>query len=207
MIKPYSLLLLLLTNCNSNKNCTITISELIKTNNNKLFVIEDESNKSIFTLRDKGNDSLKGGEYSFNEKKILKSYKFFKTKNAYSYNEEFDSDGNLIKTEGRPLVDKKIREVNKDSAIFYFYFFSLNKEYNGINISLNNENIWQNVSPHKDTLYSNMSVVSLKMNTRNLKQFKIYLHVTYYDACKSKIEEFADSILLIKTPYLNLDLK
>ena len=197
---PYLLMVLIGVNCannNTNTDCTITGDKVFEGNKNKLFIVDS------LTIRDKGLDSIKGGEYTLYKNNNLKSYKFFGSLNAYTYNEEYAENGNLIKVEGHPLVLKKIREVNADSAVFGFYFFALNKLYTNIVASTSNCLKFKPL-PISDSLYSNMIFVAFSMSTKNLSKFTIYIQTDYHNFCNAKRELFTDTINLIKNPILNI---
>ena len=194
-----SIFLILTISCNNeNSNCLVTATSLYKTSSSKLFVVD----KFDKILRDKCIDSIKGGEYSFYKNEQLKSYRFFQNMDAYTYNEEYDSTGKISKIEGKLLVYSKVREVNRDSAFFRLYLFSLNKLYTNSLISINNISKLS-INPSSDTLYSNMSVISFGINTKGLNDFNIYLETDYIDLCNSKREVFRDTLHMTTTPVLN----
>ena len=203
MYKYCFVLFLLLVNCKSRiNNCIVKVNVFLKRNANKVYVI-DEFGKNKLIIRDKGIDSVKGGEYLF-DNGVLKSYKFFQTMNAYTYNEEYDDNGRSFRTEGEPLVDTKIREVNKDSAFFSFSFFSLNKTYRTLFIT-NNSGDKFSLQLKDDSLYSNMYIGSFGLSTRGLSRFSLYLGVEYSDNCESDVKFLKDTVFLVKDSILNFE--
>src|SRR6266542_3521405 len=151
-----------------NANCNITIKEFLKENRNKVFGTKVDDGK-VLEFRDKGRDSLVGGYYSFDSNGYLKSYQFFSNMKEYVYNEEYDKKGSSINVMGYPLVHNVAR---------------LTSDYRNFNLT-----------PVKDTLYSNMLVSSFEFNNLKREQDIIaYFDVEYENECSKKIESFKDTI-------------
>jgi len=186
--------------CKHNNNpCVVKAAGLYKTDSGKLFVV-DKLNK---IMRDKGKDSIKGGEYEFYQNEVIKSYKFYQSMNAFTYSEEYDSTGKITKKEGSPMLYVNIKEIGLDSANFSLYFFALNRIYTQAYISINNK---RKVSliPTPDTLFSNMSIISHGVNTGDLNEFSLFVQAEYFDLCNSSSGVIYDTIKLRAKPILNL---
>jgi len=182
-----------------NANCNITIKEFLKENRNKVFGTKVDDGK-VLEFRDKGRDSLVGGYYSFDSNGYLKSYQFFSNMKEYVYNEEYDKKGSLINVMGYPLVHNVARLTSDSSVNISMYFFTLKKSYKRINV-ITSDNRNFNLTPVKDTLYSNMLVSSFEFNNLKREQDIIaYFDVEYENECSKKIESFKDTITLHYTP-------
>jgi hypothetical protein len=198
--------LLLMQGCKPKKvGCTFSSDELLRNNANKVF-IPDKIKGHIMEINDKGVDSIKGGVYFFYENGRLKGYNFFENMQAYTYNEQYDETGQLIKIIGKPLVDTKIREVNADSAFIRLYFFSLQKTYKKLSVSIN-DTLKLYLDLKNDTLYSNMKIASFGLNTKGLSQIEIHFSVDYKNECTNQNEIVRDTLSLIKNPKLNFTKK
>lgn len=189
--------------CKSKKvRCTPTCDDIIQQTGTKTF-IPDMVKGHIVEINDVGIDSVKGGAYFFDTSKNLKSYKFFENMKAFTYDEEYDKGGDLTKTTGKPLVDRVIREVNKDSAFIRLYFFSLNKTYQKLNVQIN-DSLSLDLDLYKDTTYSNMKLASFGLSTRGLRSIECKLKITYKNGCDNKYYDIKDTISLNKNPYLSI---
>lgn len=199
MNKIFIPLVFVLFSCSEKKKtaCLITYDELNK--NNKVFL----SDSTDYTFTDKAMDSIKGGAYFFNKEKIFESYKFFATEDRYTYSEEYNSKGQLIHTDGFPMVYKNIKEVNKDSTYVTYYFYCYNKEYNNPTLLIN-EMEKVNLILKPDTLYSNMLKSSFGFNSIGRKFIRLNLEVTYYDHCLKKSQVIVDTVMLTKEPRLEI---
>ena len=92
--------------------------------------MRQQGNRKLTTFNIKGNirkvinlgvDST-NGIYSFYKSGHLQSYRFFANSEAYTYSEEYDEDGSLVKMEGNPLVYNTTELTTEDSISFELYF-------------------------------------------------------------------------------------
>src|SRR4051812_29928430 len=111
-MKKWKLFLFItLAGCSSQpRDCRILAKEILDKYSGKVHPVYDSSN-ILVGISDNDISSVKGGVYYITRQGQLESYKFFKTKLAYSYNEEYDSTGQMIKQNGKGIVDENIREV------------------------------------------------------------------------------------------------
>jgi hypothetical protein len=201
MSKKYLFLLFFLNGCHyKNSNCILSAKELLKEDSNKLYVAFKLKNV-ILGISDIGQDSIRKGAYYFNKDGNLMSYKFFKTENAYSYSEEYDKDGVIKSVEGKLIVDKRIKEVNLDSAFVKLYLFSLNRTYRRISVKINNGKDF-NLSYKDDSIFSNMKVSSFGFKTTGLTRIDIYFNIQYDEDCVGKTNIFLDTLSILKNPHL-----
>lgn len=194
----YILLLISFISCNRHKtDCALYVDDL--KDNSKVFVV-DSSNYQIL---DRGLDSIKGGAYFFYKNKRLKSYKFFASKQGYTYSEEYDENGNLVRKNGKPIVYQNIKEINKDSMFITYYFYAYNKIYSVPKISVNGSNKI-NLKLIEDTLYSNMLSGSIGFNAGGSQFVNIYLEVKCTDKCSAQTELLTDTTMLSMYPDINI---
>ncbi len=194
------LLLVILFGCKrSNLNCILTNEQIVNQQSKKIVTIPNDSANLPDDLGDRGLDSLtRIGYYTFYKNKNLKSYRFFATNDAYTYNEEYDIDGNLKKTEGGPLVFTNIKEIGKDSAFFQLYFSRLNRVFDdSVLISMDNRNIFK-VNLIDDSLRSYISISSFGINTKGFKKFKVYISTNYVNSCNYKKNTLLDTLAFTK---------
>jgi hypothetical protein len=175
--------------------CFIDAADIIKGSHRKLITVKDSGYK-ISALYDEGWDSLKGGAYLFYPNELLKSYTFYQNRVAV-YNETYDEHGYLIRTQGSPMVDRVINEINEDSAYVEVYFFKPKKTYQQLNIKINN-NPAVNYSLGNDTVYSNVQSVVFGITTSELNRINLYSRITYMDECTKVEHILSDSLFLVK---------
>ena len=194
--------LIILMGCNSKKkDCLVTASEILNNNLDKVHAVYSEKHM-ILGISDNVNNSSKGGAYYFYNSGALQSYKFFQTDSAYSYNEEHDETGRLIKQDGSPIVDESIREVNVDSAVVKISLFALRRTYEELSVTIDNNNPFYSKLAD-DSLRSNLKMTSFGFNTKGLKDIKVFLSIQCINECSGKKEIFKDTISMIKNPRLN----
>jgi hypothetical protein len=185
----------LLAGClNEPFNCELD-GNIIFNESKGMLLILDSINGKILSLKDRGLDSIKGGVYFFYPNGRLESYKFFQTTRAYTYNEEYDPGGYLVKVEGKPLVDVKIKEYRKDSIGVSFFLFGLHKIYSPVSVVVNN-NSKLIISPTKDALFSNMYTGKFSVLTKELDHIEMVLTVDWKGECLNKDGNFNDTIVL-----------
>jgi hypothetical protein len=171
--------------------------ELLKSN--KVFMPGRDSYKLI----DKGEDSTIGGTYYFYKNGSLQSYKFFGSYSTYTYNEEYDLKGKLVRTEGNPIVYRNIKEVGKDSAVVTYYIYAYNKFFFGPKILINDSSK-VDLRLEDDTLYSNMLSASVGFNTKGLSFISLYLEVSYINHCIEGGELLKDTMTFSTYPRLEV---
>ncbi|HEY4150367.1 MAG TPA: hypothetical protein VGM41_15620, partial [Chitinophagaceae bacterium] len=115
----------------------------------------------------------------------LESYKFFGDSLAYSYNNEYDKNGQLIKHEGGALVTHFIREINPDSIIIKALFFSLNKSFQSVKVIINDTSKLE-LQAKDDHVFSNMKSFAFGLNIRNKTHAKFLYLIRYNDNCTGK---------------------
>jgi hypothetical protein len=196
-MKWYAFLLIIsVTACKSKGvPCFIDATDIIKGSHKKLITVKDSGYK-ISALYDEGWDSLKGGAYLFYPNELLKSYTFYQNRVAV-YNETYDEHGYLIGTQGSPMVNRVINELNEDSAYVEVYFFKPRKTYQQLNIKINN-NPAVNYTLENDTLYSNIQSVTFGITTTDLNRINLYSQIKYLDDCTKAEHILSDSLFLVK---------
>lgn len=190
-----SILLLIIFGCASNSSqCIITSQDIIMKEKDKIVVIEPKSTLTN-DIVDRGTDSVSEvGYYTFFNNGNLRSYRFFATKQAFTYSEEYDQFGNIISILGSPLVFRKTRIINKDSSVISYFFSTLNRTFSEcVKISIN-ENIRLTKKMHEDSLRSNMKNVVFGLKTTSLKNVTIHLSTDYSKKCSKDIVSLKDTL-------------
>jgi hypothetical protein len=144
---------------------------------------------------DIGIDTVIGGRYSFYPNGRLQSYKFFANDSVYTYNEEYSLSGILERSQGKPLMYKIIKEAGKDSAFFKFYLSALNKDYEEIKVTFEND---KKISIRiiNDTTFSNTKLISFGCDIRGYQDFNITSEIVYREICTGKTKKFVDTLQL-----------
>jgi len=201
-IKCFALLLLLLPSCNQMpSNCKVYAIDILRLNPKKVYIANRNKNV-ILGISDYGRDKTKAGAYYFFPNGVLQYYRFFETDSAYDYEEEYDQAGKLVKMTDQPLVDVRVREVNRDSAIFECYLFALHKSYGNFKVSTNYDLSFDKAL-NDDTTYSNMKVTSIGISTKGQIRFKVFIFCDYVNECTGQKMRIKDTLSLIKNPRLN----
>lgn len=185
-------------------DCRITAEEVMKNNPGKVHAGWLVKGK-ILGISDNGTERDDGRRsvYYFFPNGQLESYKYFQSDSVYTYEEKYDQNGQLAKIIGKPLVNRDIREVNRDSARFRFSLFSLHKTYKNIKaITSYNENL--DLDLKEDKFCTNVKSAIFAMSTKGLTAFKIYFSAEFENECTGKSGVLADTISLVKNPRLNL---
>ena len=204
MKKIILLALVLPLACNiRRRNCPVYAADILRRYPKKVYVVRQDGNR-IIGISDYGRDKTKSGAYYFFPDGKLQYYRFFETDSAYDYEEEYNEEGQIIKTLDNPLVDTRIREVNMDSANIGYCLFSLNKDYSNVKLTLSN-GLEFHPDLKDDTTFSNMKWFSISLNTKNLSRFKIFFSCNYENTCTSQKFLIRDTLPLVKNPKLNLD--
>jgi hypothetical protein len=187
--------------CNKGPICFITAADIQKHAPQKLIVTYGSGQK-INALYDSGWDNSKGGAYLFYKDEKLKSYTFYQNLKKPVYREEYSENGLMTRSEGSPMVDRIITEVNLDSAFFQIYFFKLQKTFQKLKITIN-KNLHFQFPLLDDTANSNIKVVSFGLNTRDLTNLNIYTHIEYLNNCSKINHILSDTLLLVKNPHIS----
>ncbi|HEY4154797.1 MAG TPA: hypothetical protein VGM24_05210 [Puia sp.] len=194
-------LLFSIASCKRGPVCFVTSADIQKQSPQKLLVSYG-SGKKIAGLYDSGWDSTKGGVYLFYPNDHLKSYTFYQNNKKAVYREEYNENGVMVHSEGSPMVDRIITEINLDSAYFQIYFFKLQKTFQRLQITINQNPALQ-FTLQNDSLYSNIKMVSFGLNTKDLSKLNIYSRLEYLNDC-SKIDHIlTDTLLLVKNPHIS----
>jgi hypothetical protein len=173
----------------------IRATDLLKENSNKMYVTHKE-NGEILEIRDKGIDSTKiGGSYSFDKSGRLTLYLFNSSDTSYSYSEEYDSLGNLIKSVGDPLVDFRWGKKGTDSLSFIFFFFALNKKYQNLQIFSNQKDTINPVLMYRSNFYTNMKCTRFRLPILSgQRHLIIYINGLFSDTCTHIQKSFSDTL-------------
>jgi hypothetical protein len=196
------LLIISLTACKSRRPaCFINATDILKGGQKKLMTVKDSGNK-ITALYDEGWDSLKGGAYLFYPTELLKSYTFYQNKTAV-YSENYDEHGYLVRTQGSPMVNRVINELNLDTAYVQVFLYKTMKTYQDLSIQINN-NAPVHYKLENDTLFANMKSVTFGINISDLNKINMYSRIVYTDDCNKVEHVLSDSLFLIKDPHSGL---
>jgi len=191
------------------KYCHLNLKAVLTGNESKVHVNDS-------TVADIGIDSIIGGEYSFFQNGLLKSYSFLVQRADISqkihpgatlvkssadssnviwystYSEIYDSTGKLIKTYGHPLVYSDIH-IMKDSVFIKMYFFTFNKEYEKIVLTDKNHRPYS-ITLQNAPMLSNMELVSLGHKSNGEKDFVAFVQAEYKDKCSLTEQKFFDTV-------------
>ncbi len=187
--------------CSSNEaiNCNSDFENIYNKQIQK-FENSSKSNGRVSILYDRGIDSGNvGGEYTFNESGKLKEYKFFTSKENYTYAEYYDKGGRLKKTEGNPIVFTNIEEINQDSVRFHFFVSSLQKEIISFQLKINSTN-WFFLQQKDDTLFSNIKRYVYPFNAKDTSSIKVFKKLRYKN-CGEVEREVIDSSFIERKEY------
>jgi len=192
-------LIIFLSACKSKSPaCFIDATDILKGGQNKLIIVRDSGYK-VAALYDEGWDSLKGGAYLFYPTELLKSYTFYQNRQAV-YNETYDEHGYLVHSQGSPMVNRVINEINLDTAYVEVFFYNSMKTYQDLVVQIN-QNPPVHYTLENDTLFANMKSVTFGINISEMDKINMYSRIVYTDNC-TKIEHvLSDSLFLIKDPH------
>lgn len=190
-----------IASCKKGPICFLTSADIQKHVPQKLLIAYAAGQK-ITSLYDPGWDSSKGGVYLFYPDDKLKSYTFYQNNKKPVYREEYNENGLMVRSEGSPMVDRIITEVNLDSAYFQIYFFKLQKTFQNLKITINHHPPLQ-FPLVDDSVYSNIKVVSFGLNTKDLTNLNIYSRLEYLNDCSKIDHVLSDTLLLIKNPHIS----
>ncbi len=172
-------------NDKKNTNCGISITQFLENDSTRLQVSE-RANGVIIQLVDKSNDSETLGSYHFYPNGNLKSYKFLTSATKYSYNEEYDSTGNITSIEGSPLLLHLFRKIDSSIVRFTFFFSTLNKEYKNIIIKTN-IGVEFNAELLSNVVFTNIKSVTFNLPVaKNFKDVVIYTNCELINTCLNK---------------------
>lgn len=175
---------LLFFSCERNRKgaCTYTLNELLRIDTPDILITY--LNDSVIEARDKSIDTISFGEYVFDERKNIRSYIFFKNEKYFRYAEEYDSEGNFIKSEGSPFLTYKIFNGIKDTMIFNGFLFALNKKYDYLEVLTNKNDTIRPQLLFKCDIYSNVKCFSFKLPVKYfINDLIIYTKVELTNVC------------------------
>ena len=204
----YCCLIFLLTGCmhvHSNSDCTITMDQILDKNWDRVFIVDSFADEKIVILKDKGGDTVNAGYYTFYESGKLKSYQFVINQDTSDYSEQYDTLGNIVNIEGKPLTQSIIKRINdnrsfeSDSFTVVMYFFALNKEYQALHIKTSDKDVYD-VELRDDTAYyTNTKCASIGVDCKGHDIVMMHWDIESKNTCTGKTEIIKDSI-----PILNL---
>jgi hypothetical protein len=194
-------LLFSLASCKTGPICFLTSADIQKHAPQKL-LISYRSGQKINALYDSGWDNSKGGVYLFYPDDRLKSYTYYQNLKKPVYREEYNENGVMTRSEGSPMVDRIITEINLDSAFIQIYFFKLQKTFQKLKITINKKPplLFPLVD---DSVYSNIKTVSFGLNTVDLTNLNIYSRLEYMNDCSKIDHVLSDTLLLVKNPHIS----
>ncbi len=196
------LLIIFLSACKSRgPACLIDKTDILKGAQKKLIQVKDSGYK-ISALYDEGWDSLKGGAYILYPNEFLKSYTFYENR-AVVYNETYDDHGYLLHTQGSPMVNRVINEMNLDTAFVQVFFYGMMKTYQDLSIQIN-KNPPVRYKLENDTLFANMKSVTFGINISEMDRINMYSRIIYTDNCTKVEHVLSDSLFLVKDPHSGL---
>jgi hypothetical protein len=193
-------LLFFLAACKAGPVCFLTSADIQKQSPQPLLASYGPAQK-ISSLADPGWDSTKGGVYLFYPDGHLKSYTFYLNDKKPVYREEYNENGVMVRSEGSPMVDRVITEVDLDSAYFEIYFFGLQKTFRPLQISINH-NTPIPFTLTADSTYSGIRSVAFGLNTKDMTRLDVYSRVEYLDDCSKADHVLTDTLRLLKDPHL-----
>jgi hypothetical protein len=196
MLSCLVLILVVFSSCDfsKKKDCIYSVNDLIKNNEGKVIVPLNQNQKVEIHDRGIGTDSIAGGVYIFDESRCLKQYMFSNSDSSYSYKEDYDKSGRLFKIEGTPIVESRIIRKQVDSVFLVFFFFALNKKYDGIEVATNHNDIIPKILMYKSKYYSNMKciMIGLPISKTNDK-LEIYTKGSVTDTISKLEHSFSDT--------------
>lgn len=185
--------LIFLGGCNTaNDYCKCVNAKDLLSNNSKFTVVSDSAG-GIVEIWDRGSDKLRDAEYIFDDKGCLNKFLFFNSDETFSFEETYSSDGHINSKKGTPLVYKSFIEVaGSDSVTCLFYFYSLNKEYERIEVDVNGNT--RSIKFIHDTTYANMTLAEFGVNYEKYDSLTIITNFSYVDDCEKKFNLDHDTI-------------
>ena len=203
---PFIIAFFIVSCVGKKRDChNISSKEILSKYPNRVFLPKGGiKGDTVIQILDKGTDSAKGGMYSFNKYSCLRKYIFFQNLRAYTYREDYNERGEIIKTVGKVFVNDDITVIHDDSLFIKVYLFGLKKDYQYLTIKINDGHE-RKLDIDNDTLYTNMKIATFGVNTDNLKKVVIYLSTQYEDERSLRVRNEQDTLSFIKNPKLNLD--
>lgn len=150
---------------------------------------------SIIEVREKTKNGF-GGMYRFDREDNLRFYGFFINDTQFYYSEEYDHKGNIIQTEGVPMVSFDVfRKKNNDTVLFTGSLYSLNKKYEEIEIISNNKDTIRPKLLYKSDLYTNMKEFYFTLPiAKSINDLVFYATGTVISMCNQGKESFNDTV-------------
>ena len=191
------------------KVSSLTLGKLLNDPLAKI-LLTDTSNGYTSRLRDLGTDTIVGGFYEFYPNGKLKNYEFFYNRKedtsqafmkkygdsiiSYSaYGESYDSLGNLERVKFNPFVHS-LTLIKKNCIVnFTLYFFSLDKEYETIEVKTSSNKKYQ-LKLLPDTLYTNMKYATFETEGQGLDSIYAYVTAKYQNLNWGTTEILKDTI-------------
>src|SRR4051812_9704871 len=175
------------------KACGYKVAELIESDSSMgITVLED----NVLELNDKvpHAPSFYGGTYRFDGNSNLRFYGFFVDSLRYRYSELYDSDGNLIETEGSPLLEYRICGKDKDSVLINVSLFALQKKYADLQIITNFGDTIVPPYLYKNPFFSNVKFFPFKLKLApKMTDLVCYAEGTIQNTCTLEQHDFFDT--------------
>mgnify|MGYP000636163138 CR=1 FL=1 len=186
----YVLSFVVFFSCNAEDKCKpVTVKDIYGSAPALYFSVTLKAGETT-QLRDKGIDGEKAGQYEFYDDGKIKSYKFFTSREAYTYAEYYNLNGILDSIEGTPAVYTNVEEISSDSLKLNFYIFNLRKDIKGFRAKVNNTPF--DTYKVSDSSFSNLLKYSCIMNAKDVKEIKIWKEISY-QICGGKVRQEQDS--------------
>lgn len=185
----------IIISCKNNQTsfCQYNLSQLLEIDTPKVEISYKDD--SLIEVREKSKNGF-GGVYRFDQKKNLRFYGFFISDTQFYYSEEHDSKGNILRKEGVPLVAIDVwKKENNDTILFTGSLFSLNKNYENIEIVTNNKDTIRPNLLYKSESFTNMKEFYFTLPiAKNINKLIFFATGTVVNTCNQKRESFMDTI-------------
>jgi hypothetical protein len=172
---------------------SLTLDKIL--NDTSARIILTDTSNGLTQLRDVGTDTVVGGYYEFYKNGKLKSYDFFFDRkedtsqefmkkygdsiiSLSAYGEYYDTTGKLKSVKYNPFVYSLIRIKKNCIVNFKLYFFSLDKEYQRINVTTSNDKKYQ-LQLLPDTVFTNMKFVTFDIDGQGLDSIYAFVSAEY----------------------------
>jgi hypothetical protein len=179
------------------------MDELLNKNRDKAFIVDSTAGEEIAVLKDKGEDKFNAGCYTFYQGGKLKSYQFIIDEDTSDYTERYDTSGNIIAIEGKPVTQSIIKRITKDSFNVIMYFFALNKTYQQLHIKTGNNKECATDLIDDTTRYTNTKYAIIGAHCIPENFTMIYWYIESKNNCNESILLLKDSIAVENIPFRN----
>jgi hypothetical protein len=187
----------------SNENCVVTMNELLNRNGDKAFIVDSTAGEEIAVLKDKGEDTLNAGCYTFYQGGKLRSYQFIIDEDTSDYAERYDTSGNITAIEGKPLTQSIITRISKDSFNVAMYFFALNKAYQQLHIKTSSNKEYAIDLVNDTSRYTNTKYALVGIHCKLENFVMIYWDIENKNTCNGSIRLLNDSIAIENISFRN----